>query len=334
LPILNQFGVVHSLRAALISVLKSWRPDIVHAHSPALNALAALHAPRRLFGGLVYEMRSSWEDAAVDHGTAREGDLRYRLSRSLETYVLRRADGIATICEGLKAEVIARGVDTERVSVVPNAVEPSAFAPRPQRDESLAAELRLGAEPVIGFAGSFYHYEGLDLLVEALALLRQRQRAVTLLLLGGGFEEERLRAQIAALSLEPWVRMVGRVPQQQVPRYYSLCTVLVYPRHRMRLTEMVTPLKPLEAMASGIPVIASDVGGHREQIRNCENGILFPAGRAEALADAITTALDDPLLLTRIVARGKEFVARERTWPAVVRGYAPLYESTLKRAGQ
>ncbi len=332
LPVLNQIGIVRSLRQALAAVLASWRPDIVHAHSPALNALAVLGCSRKRYGAFVYEMRSSWEDAAVDHGTTREGDLRYRLSRRLESYVLQQADGVVTICEGLKTEVMARGVDGDRIAIVPNAVEPTAFVPRAQPDAALARDLALPDAPVIGFAGSFYHYEGLDILVNAIALLRDRGRRVTLLLLGGGFEEERLRAQIAALGLEDSVRLIGRVPQPQVPRYYSLCTALAYPRHRMRLTDMVTPLKPLEAMASGIPVIASDVGGHREQITHDYNGILFPAGKADALADAIAAALADPGRLERIIARGKEFVATRRTWPIVVSGYQSLYERALARA--
>src|SRR5262249_4673220 len=101
--------------------------DIIHAHSPVLNALPALWAGRHHRLPVVYEVRSLWEDAAVDAGTAREGDLRYRATRALETYALRRVDAIATICDGLRNEIVGRGIPAERVNAIPNAVDTAHF---------------------------------------------------------------------------------------------------------------------------------------------------------------------------------------------------------------
>ncbi|HUP09886.1 MAG TPA: TIGR04063 family PEP-CTERM/XrtA system glycosyltransferase, partial [Caldimonas sp.] len=227
------------------------RPDVLHAHSPVLTALPALRVGRRRGIPVVYEMRASWEDAAVDHGTTATGSARYRASRALETFVLKRADAVTTICEGLRQDIESRGVARERITVVPNAVDASAFSFGGEPDAALRAHLGLDGATVVGFAGSFYAYEGLDLLLDAVALLAPKRPDVRVLLLGGGFEEERLKAQAARLGLQDRVVFAGRVPHGEVQRYYELIDLLVYPRRSVRLTELVTPLKPLEAMAQG-----------------------------------------------------------------------------------
>jgi len=155
LPILNQWAIVRGLRRRLREVAAETKPDLLHAHSPCLTALAALPVARELGIPLVYEMRASWEDAAVNHGTCREGDLRYRVSRALETRVLRRADAVTTICEGLREEIVSRGIPAAKVTVIPNAVDVERFDYCPPRDSALAHELGLENATVLGFLGSF-----------------------------------------------------------------------------------------------------------------------------------------------------------------------------------
>ena len=226
----------------------------------------------------MYEVRAFWEDAAVDHGNTTEGSLRYRATRSLESHALRRAAHVFTICEGLRGDIVARGLAPGKVTVIPNAVDIDAFEPGGAPDAVLKQQLGLAGAAVVGFIGSFYAYEGLDLLVAALPAMLRDRADLRLLLVGGGPQEAALRAQVAALGLGDKVVFVGRVPHAQVQRYYDLVDVLAYPRHSMRLTELVTALKPLEAMAQGRLLVASDVGGHRELIRNGYNGVLFKAG--------------------------------------------------------
>ena len=127
IPILNQFDVVRGLEARLRDVLSHEQIDIVHAHSPCLTGIAALRVSRAFDLPFIYEMRALWEDAAVDHGSTKPNSLRYRFSRMLETWVLRRADAIVCICEGLKTEIIHRGIPAERVTVVPNGVDVDHF---------------------------------------------------------------------------------------------------------------------------------------------------------------------------------------------------------------
>jgi PEP-CTERM/exosortase A-associated glycosyltransferase len=325
LPVLGEFGLMRATARRLAEVADRVGPHLIHAHSPVLNALPALRVGHRLGIPVVYEVRAFWEDAAVDHGTSREGGRRYRATRALETYALRHADHVTTICEGLKAEIVARGVPEERVTVIPNAVDIGEFRFGAPVDEQLKRELGLAGRTVIGFIGSFYAYEGIDLLVQALPRVLQARPDARVLLVGGGPQEAALRDAVRAAGLQDKVVFTGRVPHGEVQRYYGIVDVFAYPRRSMRLTEIVTPLKPLEAMAQGQLLVASDVGGHRELIRDGQTGVLFQAGNAEALADAIVRLLGDRARWPQMRALGRRFVEEERNWRRSVARYAPVF---------
>lgn len=330
-PIARELRLMARTERRIEEIARRERPDVIHAHSPVLNAVPALRVGRRLGIPVVYEVRAFWEDAAVDHGTAREGGLRYRLSRALETRALREADAVTTICEGLRAEIVARGIDARKVTVIPNAVDIAAFSAGRAPDLELKARLGLAGGLVLGFIGSFYAYEGLALLVQALPRMLAAEPRVRLLLVGGGPQEASLRTLVANLDLQQNVVFTGRVPHGEVQRYYDLVDVLVYPRLPMRLTEIVTPLKPLEAMAQGRALVASDVGGHRELIRDKETGVLFRAGDAEALAKKVLELVADPPRLGSMRAAARRFVESERNWTKSVGRYGQVYPALLAR---
>ena len=324
--------------ARIAQVVQQDKPDLIHAHSPVLNALPALWV--RLLQSrsqrlpVVYEMRASWEDAAVDHGTTTEGSARYRFSRALETFALQRADQITTICEGLRNDISSRGIAGDKITVIPNAVDVGSFRFGVPPDEALQQRLGLQGATVIGFAGSFYGYEGLHLLIEAVRLMCPRHPKLRLLLVGGGPQEAALKAQVAKNGLQDTVIFTGRVPHDQVQRYYELIDVLAYPRLPIRLTELVTPLKPLEAMAQGRVFVASNVGGHRELVRHGETGYLCPAGDAAALEHGLEAALAQREHWPRIKAQARRFVEVERTWAASVARYKGVYERALASDGR
>ncbi len=314
------------------SAIDTFKPDLLHAHSPVLDAMAALKAGRRRGLPVVYEIRAFWEDAAVGNGTGREGSLRYRLTRMLETRAVRRADAVAVICEGLRDDLIGRGIDPAKIMVSPNGVDLTLFGDPPPRDDALAAGLGFGDAEVIGFIGSFYDYEGLDDLIAAMpALVAERPRA-RLLLVGGGPMEPALRAQAAASPVAAHIHFAGRVPHDEVERYYSLVDVLAYPRKRMRLTDLVTPLKPLEAMAQRKLVAASDVGGHRELIREGETGTLFAADSPPAIAAALAGLLADRSGWDARKDRARAFVEAERNWSSNICRYEPVYRRLVEAA--
>lgn len=327
-------GLLNQMRLTarrIAEVVAATRPHLIHAHSPALNALPSLWVGHALRLPVVYEMRASWEDAAVDHGTTSEGSLRYRMSRSLETFALRHAGEVTTICEGLRCDIAGRGIPPERITVIPNAVNTASFQFNVKPDLRLRHVLGLDGALVIGFVGSFYHYEGLHLLLEAAQHMRLRHPRLRVLLVGGGPQEAALRDQVNALGLHDCVLFVGRIAHADVHRYYGLIDVLAYPRLPVRLTELVTPLKPLEAMAQGHVFVASDVGGHRELVRHGETGYLFRAGDAYALESAIEGVLAQRDLWPQLRARARRFVESERTWADSVARYRAVYQRALQR---
>jgi len=328
-PVAKELREIALTARAVARVVRDARPDILQASSPVLNALAALRVGRRYGIPVVYEVRALWEDAAAANGAAPEGGPRYRLSRAVETHALKRVDAVTTICEGLRREIIGRGVPAAKVTVIPNAVDVARFVARDVRDEALARALGLAGRTVLGFLGSFYPYEGLDLVIAALPEVLRAMPETVLLLVGGGPAEDELRALARRLGVGERVIFAGRVPQGEIARYYGLVDLLVYPRHSMRLTELVTPLKPLEAMAQKRAFLASDVGGHRELVRDGETGFLFRAGDRADLARKIVSILAARERWPAVLEAGRRFVEEERNWRRSVARYQPVYERLL-----
>ncbi len=326
---LREWREIGMLANAIEALCEEWQPDILHAHSPALCGAAALRVARRRGIPLVYEIRAFWEDAAVGNGTGTQGSIKYRLTRELENRVIAGADAVVTICEGLRGDLIARGVAPDRITISPNGVDLALFGAPPQRDAALGAKLGLGSGPVIGFIGSFYDYEGIDDLIAAMPALIAAQPEARLLLVGGGPCEAALRAQAAASSAAPAIRFVGRVPHIEVERYYALTDVMAYPRKASRLTDLVTPLKPLEAMAQGKLVAASNVGGHRELITDGVTGTLFAPDDPAACAAALAALLDDPASWEARRSAGRAHVAANYDWAHNIQRYLPVYQSLL-----
>jgi PEP-CTERM/exosortase A-associated glycosyltransferase len=330
---LREWREIAALAGAIDRLCEEWRPELLHAHSPALCGLAAARvgAVRRI--PLVYEIRAFWEDAAAGNGTGGDGTLRYWLTRRLENRVVAQAEAVVTICKGLRDDLVARGFPSAKFTVVPNGVDLELFGEPAARDVALARELDFDDGPVIGFIGSFYPYEGVDDLIAAMPAIVVAHPAAKLVLVGGGPCEAQLRAQAQASPAASAIRFVGRVAHEDVERYYSLIDLVAYPRKAMRLTELVTPLKPLEAMAQGKIVAASDVGGHRELISDGFTGTLF--------------APDDPVDLARVMAMllwrrsewghqrvaARRVVEREHDWAVNVRRYRDVYSRVLGTAG-
>ncbi|HEX7742485.1 MAG TPA: TIGR04063 family PEP-CTERM/XrtA system glycosyltransferase [Sphingobium sp.] len=330
-PLLREWRDISAHADAIDALIARWRPDVIHAHSPVLNAMAAQRAAKRHGIPMVYEIRAFWEDAAVGNGTGTEGSPRYWLTRQLETHAVRAADAVAVICEGLRRDLIARGIDSDKIITSPNGVDMDQFGTPVPRDPALMARLGLEGADVIGFIGSFYDYEGLDDLIAAMPRLVRARPKVKLLLVGEGPCEQALRDQATASPFADHIVFVGRVPHSQVEDYYAQVDVLAYPRKAMRLTDLVTPLKPLEAMAQGRLVAASSVGGHRELIEDGITGTLFAPGDPAALASALAGMFADRSFWDERRATARTFVERERNWSSNILRYEPVYQRLLER---
>ena len=330
LPFDKEIRLMKTLSRRIEEIIEIEKPDILHAHSSVLNAIPAVRLRRKLRIPVVYEIRAFWEDAAVDHGTYSEDSWKYRLVRLIETWICRKADHIGVLCRGLKEDLVKRGLSPEKITIVYNGVDVEHFNTY-EPDAEYLKTWDLHGKKVVGFIGSMYRYEGLDLLIDAFSQLLTTMPDAKLLLVGGGGVERELKKQVQRLNLNDKVIIPGRISHDRIPGIYALIDVLVYPRYSMRLTELVTPLKPLEAMAMGKALVASDIGGHRELIRNNETGLLFPAGNKFALAESIVVLLKDHALRKRIEKREIEWVKENHTWDKTTSVYTEIYAKALEK---
>lgn len=320
--------IVRHLRSRVAELVAREAPDILHVHSPALNAVPFAFEAFRPSIPVVYEMRALWEDAAVALGKHSTTSWKYKSSRFVETHICRRVDHIVVICNGLKQELVERGIAADRIGVVPNGVDLRALRPVP-RDERLAAEWGTAGQRVVGFVGTFFPWEGLETLIEAFAILRGQRQDVRLLIVGAGETSAMLEEAVARLGLGDAVLMPGSIPHERVAAAYSIIDVLAYPRHSTRLTELVTPLKPLEGMAMRKAVVASAIGGHRELIDDGRTGVLFQAGDARALAAALSGVLDDRARRDQLEEHAFAWVQRSRDWMTTTQPYEQIYADLL-----
>jgi len=325
MPLFREMMEMRAIKARIIEIAEEVRPDVIQAHSPILNGYPAQKAAHELGIPIAYEIRAFWEDAAVDQGTTRQDSARYKTIRKLETRLCRQVDAITTICHGLKNALVERGIQASKIDVIPNAVDPGRFSAMSAPDPALVERFGLEGSVVLGFIGSFYTYEGLAFMIDAMPGLLSSHPDLKLLLIGGGQDEHLLRARAEQQGLDEKVIFTGRIPHRDVPAHYSLIDLCIYPRLPMPLTDLVTPLKPLEAMAAGRIVVASDVGGHRELIRHNETGFLFKAGYLGALINCLEDVLASRERWPQIRANGRLEVA-ERSWHTVTEIYRPLFE--------
>lgn len=327
-PVLSQASVVQLLKKRILQVLDSGQYDVVHAHSPVLCGLAGLQAARARKLPFVYEIRAFWEDAAVDQNKTTEKSLRYRGTRALEQHVIGGADAVVCIAENMLNDLESRGFSRNKLFHVPNGVDIEKFKPR-ARDAELATKLGIGNKTVFGFIGTLFRFEGVRWLVEAAAQLKQQGQQFKLIIVGDGEDAADTKAAIAALNASEYILFTGRVPADEVARYYSIMDVLVYPRVSIRLTELVTPLKPLEAMSQDKAVLASNVGGLRELVQHDLTGLTFTPGDKEDFCRQ-AARLFDPDLRHDLALQGRQHVIESRNWISIARRYEKVYKTASR----
>ena len=330
----NPLGEIYHFRRRILEVARQEKIDLIHAHSPILTGIPAWRAARSLGLGCVYEIRSLWEDAAVERGGATEQSLRYRLTRGGELFLTRHVDAVVCICEGLQADFIARGLAPERLYVVPNGVESQRFTVRAP-DEATRTRLGLQGRTVVGYIGTFFGFEGVPDLVHALArLIKSGRDDLAGLIVGTGTTYEECKAIAQSYGLTDRIVHPGHVPSHEVEAMYSNIDILAYPRRSLRVTELVTPLKPLEAMAMEKAVIGSNVGGIRELVQDGVTGLLHRAGDIDDLAACIRKLTDDPAYRRQLGQQARRWVCEQRDWQQIIPRYTPIYERVLRANGR
>jgi glycogen(starch) synthase len=313
----------------IIEVAKEEKVDIIHAHTPYRVGLPALKAARKLNLPFVYEMRGMWEETAVANGRWMRNGPAYKRFQAHETRVLRKADAVICISETLRKEAISRGVLPAKITVVPNAIETAIFENEIISEALPGAVERLNtdSEPtVIGYIGSLREMEGVDLTADAVALLHNKGHNVRLFVLTGTNGQAELRQHCKLLGIEDITVIMGPVPHSEVSGFYDLIDLFVVSRPDTRVTRLVTPLKPFEAMAMKKPVIASRLPALEEIVQHEKTGFLFQPGQKEDLALTLEQCIKDPHFCMQIGANAKQWVVENRTWERVVESTMTAYK--------
>ena len=307
------FHYTERYSSALLELAKEQRPAIIHAASNHWNGLTAVKTARQLGLPSIYEVRGLWEVTRGSRNPEWAESNMFKYIARMEADAAKGATRVFAITEALREEMINRGVEEEKISVVPNGVDTSRFTPIP-RDEELASQLGVSGKTVIGYVGSVLDYEGIELMLEAAEQLNRTREDFHVLIVGDGAELERFQHHVQEHELEHIVTFTGRVPHEEVERYYSLIDVTPFPRLPLPVCEMVSPLKPFEAMAMGKAVVASDVAALKEIVTPGMNGYLHEKGSAESLIEQLTVLLDDRDHTSRIGAQARDWVVENRDW--------------------
>ena len=311
----------------LADVVARMRPSTLLCASDFLNPMIALAVGRHFDLPVIYTVRGFWQDTWLSKRSSDALDsdaYRWRNERELEC--MRMATHVVTIAETMKHTMVSSGVPADKITVIPNAVDVEAFH-RVERDTRLATELGIrDGEIVVGYISTFTGYEGITTLIDAAAELIGRGRRVRVLLVGDGEERKALEARARTMGIADRVVFAGRVRHDQVLAYYGLIDVFVVPRTDDRVSRLVTPLKPYEAMATERALIVSDVPALREMIVEGVTGLTFEPGNAENLASVIDGLLVDPERRRAMGADARAWVSANRTWRANCERFRAMFE--------
>lgn len=299
--------------------------DVVHVHTPFTLALPVLAIAKRHSIPVVYEKRNLWEESAKARGKYSGRAPFYQLSQMIDRYATRSADAVCVITGSLKQHTVNMGVDQDKIIIVQNGVDIDKFGPK-SPNEQLRNKCLNGGKVVIGFIGSFFKFEGLPLLVNAFAELAKRNNGIRLVLVGNGEDMPAVEQAIKEQNIEEKVLLTGRVSHDMVNEYYQAIDIFVYPRLLSTLTNLISPLKPLEPMAIGKVVIGSNVGGLRDLISNGSTGLIFKAGIKEDLVNKLAMVINGKVDCARLAAQARGYVCNHRQWKIIAKEYEVAYE--------
>lgn len=319
------FHYTERYSSALTELSKELRPAIIHAASNHWNGLTAVKTARQLGIPSIYEVRGLWEVTRGSRNPEWAQSNMYKYIARMEADAAKGASQVFTITEALREELISRGVDGDKISVVPNGVDTSRFTPIP-RDEELASRLGVAGKTVIGYVGSVLDYEGIELMLEAAEVMNRTREDFHVLIVGDGAELDRFRNHVQENELDHVVTFTGRVPHEDVERYYSLVDITPFPRLPLPVCEMVSPLKPFEAMAMGKAIVASDVAALKEIVTPGLNGLLHEKGSAESLTEQLVKLLEDRQLVDQLGRQSRDWVVENRDWKQLAATIAKAYE--------
>ncbi|MFF2445653.1 glycosyltransferase family 4 protein [Neobacillus sp. NPDC058068] len=301
--------------------LRQINPALIHTASNFQNALPALKVAQKYQIPSVYEVRGLWHDTQATKTAGFENSERYLLHEKYELICCHTADRVVAISQSLREHLINKGIPEEKIYFVPNGVDVKKFKPQLPNTE-LQKKFDLENKLVIGFIGSVTHYEGLDYLLKALAELKKMAISFSFLLVGDGKALPDLKQLARELQLEAEVIFVGRVPHHEVKDYYSVIDVFPFPRTKAKVCQLVTPLKPFEAMAMGKLVLVSDIPALREMVIDGETGLVFKAEDVSSLVECLQQVENSK----HLAKQGRKWVVNNRAWDQLARIYHEIYQ--------
>ena len=326
IPQIYHAGQAHRFCKRVARAIEMEKPDLLHAASPGRNAQIAIDLGHRYGLPAVYEVRGLWHDSGVAQGMLSPDSAAYQKQHAQHVQAMQRADAVVTLSEVLKAECVREGIDEHKIGVVPNGVAVAFDAPQ-SRARDLAEHL--GIEPtdvVLGYVGLVRSLEGLHLLLQASEQLRGRHPNLKVLIVGGGRDLPNLQREARERGLKDAAIFTGQIPHAAIAAYYTLIDVFVIPRTRNRVTELVAPMKPYEAMGMQKAVVVSDVAALKEVVTDSEPGRIFAADDVKSLTRTCAELIAQPALRARLGQQACQWVRAERTWPRVVERYREIYE--------
>ena len=305
---------------------KKIQPKIIHSASNFVVGMAGAEAAKALGIPSIYEIRGFWHLTQSTKRQGYEGSDHYNLTERLEIETAKASDHVFTITNALKNILIENGVSSDKISVLPNAVDPTKFNLNP-KDKKLEKELEFENKVVIGYVGSFVNYEGLDILLEACSILYKKLGdCFRLLLVGDGAMMQSLRRSVRFLQLEDIVKFTGRVSHDEVQRYYSLIDIAPLPRKGLRVCELVSPLKPFEAMGAGKVLITSSVEALAEIVKDGETGFVFEKDNMQDLADKLELTITNQDLRNEIGLNAHNWVKETHSWEVISQRVIDIYD--------
>jgi PEP-CTERM/exosortase A-associated glycosyltransferase len=306
------------------------KPDVIHGHSYFFSGYPAAWAAKKMGIPFIYELRGLIQDSGVSRSKFKVNSLQYRYIDYMEGRTFRAASKVVTISRALQEYLFKKGISSDKVGLVPNGVDTSRFTPI-EKDKELMRRYRLEGKIVMGFIGSFFSYEGLDYLINQFKMILKHEQNVVLFLVGAGEKYEELKRLTKELQLEDSVILTGRVDHTEILKYYSVVDIFIYPRVKEWMTETVTPLKPLEAMAMGKAVIGRDIGGLRELIDDEKTGLLFKDDDTEDFISKCLLLIRNQRLRETLGSTARDKMVLERDWMKLAERYVSLYKSIVEK---
>ncbi len=321
-----------SRRDYVHNVCNMIKPKLIHAHTGSGQYAGWLS--RKAGMPWVYEMRGFWEDSAAAEDEYSEQSKVYKEAYSQDTELAMAANSVIVISRPMREDLISRGIESKKICVVPNCVDASTFIPMRAKDPELLNMFGLDGKIVAGCITNIRRLEGLDTLINAIPLILSKVPKFCVVIVGDGSYKRDLEGLVEKLALTKYVRFTGRVPYDDVRRFYSVIDVLVIPRTNRRVSRLVTPLKPLEAMATEKAVLVSNVNGLTETVEDGRTGLVFEADDPDSLAEQCVRLCLDADLRERLGKEARRWVAKERSPHRMSHQYAHIYKQIMEKRGE